>query len=144
MNTIPIIYLSRSDFEVINFLINGKNRKDAMASRLGEELARAVVLDPESISDDTVGLESEVQLIDLDTETVESYTLSLPAKANAEAKRISVLAPVGAALLGYREGDVIEWTTPGGARRFKLLKVARKREHIGRHAPYALPQSGHG
>lgn len=140
MNTNSKIYLSQNDFEVINFLINGKNKNAAMAERLSEELSRAVVLDAESIPDDTVGLDSEVQLMDLDTQVVETYILTLPVNANAEVNRISVLAPIGAALLGYREGDTIEWPTPGGVRHLEVLKVVRKCEEAKRHAPYELLQ----
>ncbi len=49
--------------------------------------------------------------------------LVFPAQADIGAQRLSVLAPVGTALLGYREGDEVEWLTPGGLRRLRIEKV---------------------
>ena len=74
-----------------------------------------------------VGLNSRVEFTDLDTGERESHVLTLPAAADPDHARLSVLAPVGTALLGYREGDEIEWPTPGGIRRLKLLRVTRER-----------------
>lgn len=54
-----------------------------------------------------------------------------PGKANVDQKAISVLAPMGTALLGYREGDVIEWEVPAGTRRLKVLEVMYQPERAG-------------
>jgi regulator of nucleoside diphosphate kinase len=51
------------------------------------------------------------------------YTVVFPSEADLAARRISVLAPVGTALIGYRAGDVIEWATPGGTRRLQIEAV---------------------
>ena len=55
--------------------------------------------------------------------TEERYRLVLPAQADYEKKRISVLAPVGAALLGYRTGDQVDWPVPGGVRSLRIEQV---------------------
>jgi len=59
------------------------------------------------------------------------YTIVFPVDADIEKKRISVLAPVGTALIGYRAGDIIEWATPGGTRRLQIEKVLFQPEAAG-------------
>jgi regulator of nucleoside diphosphate kinase len=51
------------------------------------------------------------------------YTIVFPPEADTAQQRISVLAPIGTALIGYRVGDVIEWSTPGGGRRLRIETV---------------------
>jgi regulator of nucleoside diphosphate kinase len=68
-------------------------------------------------------MNSEVALRDLDTGEELVLTLVFPAAANAEARRVSVLAPLGTAVLGYRARDVIEWQVPGGMRRLRVERV---------------------
>jgi regulator of nucleoside diphosphate kinase len=61
---------------------------------------------------------------------VSTYTLVYPAEANVEENRISVLAPVGTAIIGYRAGDVIKWPVPGGHVRLHVEEVFQP-EHVG-------------
>jgi regulator of nucleoside diphosphate kinase len=72
-----------------------------------------------------VGLNSRVRFEDLGDRTIEEYVITLPTAADADRRRISVLSPIGAALLGYAEGAEIEWPTPGGMRRLRILAVMR-------------------
>ena len=55
-----------------------------------------------------------------------------PSRANADEGRISVLAPLGTAVLGYRNDDIIEWDVPGGRRRLKVLQVVYQPESAAR------------
>ena len=64
-------------------------------------------------------------MIDLEDNSEETYRLVLPDQADVSRLRISVLAPIGAALLGYREGDQIEWPVPDGIRRLRIKRVTR-------------------
>jgi regulator of nucleoside diphosphate kinase len=124
-DTIHSIRLSLADYRYISGLLAGIPVKTESLQRLRRELARAVVLEPALIPPTVVGLNSRVRLQDLDTREIEEYTLVSPDKADADQGRLSLLAPIGAALLGYREGDEIEWPTPGGVRRLQLLHVSR-------------------
>jgi len=123
--TLPTIHLSLADYQYITRLLAGVPAKSESLQRLRRELDRAVVLEPALIPPTIVGLDSRVRLQDLDTQEIEEYTLVAPNKADADQQRISLLAPIGAALLGYREGDEIKWPTPGGVRRLRLLQVSR-------------------
>jgi len=128
MNNNPNLYLSSRDHRLLSQLIAAVGNRHGAVDRLRCELTRAIVLDASAVPANAVGLNSRVELTDLDTGERESYVLTLPAGADPDQARLSVLAPVGTALLGYREGDEVEWPTPGGIRRLKLLRVTRERE----------------
>ncbi len=125
MNNQMNLHLSTTDHQVLNRLIAGVPARTTTSERLRGELARAIVLDPAVVPATAVGLNSRVVIEDLDTHEREEYQLVLPALADPDQQRLSVLAPVGTALLGFSEGDEIEWPTPGGSRRLKLLRVTR-------------------
>jgi regulator of nucleoside diphosphate kinase len=99
---------------------------------LEEELDRAVVVDAEQLPADVVTLDSRVQLSDLDSGEKLLFAVVLPSRANADEGRISVLAPLGMAVLGYRSGDVIEWDVPGGRRRLRVTHVLYQPEAAAR------------
>jgi regulator of nucleoside diphosphate kinase len=90
---------------------------------LQSEIERAVVLDASDVPGNVVTMRSRVRVLDLQSGERREYVLVLPADANVSAHRISVLAPLGTALLGYREGDVVEWQMPGGLRRLRIERV---------------------
>ncbi len=92
---------------------------------LTEELERAVVIDDDSTPHDLVTINSIVGVEDLLTGKCHAYTLVFPAEADIASGRISVLAPLGTALLGYREGDELRWKMPGGTRHLRVRSVIR-------------------
>jgi len=121
----PPIYLSSHDHRLLSTLLGGLPGKSETIQRLRGELSRAVILDAAAVPPTAVGLNSRVRFEDLETKEQEEYVLTLPAAADPDHQRISILAPIGTALLGYGEGDEVEWPTPGGIRRLKLLRVTR-------------------
>lgn len=125
------LYLSSHDHRLLSQLIIGLPVKNAANDRLRGELARAVILEASTVPPTSVGLNSRVRFLDLDTNEQEEYVLTLPDIADPDHQRISILAPIGTALLGYSEGDEIEWPTPGGIRRLKLLHVTRDDSTVG-------------
>ena len=98
---------------------------------LAQELDRAEVVLSRDIPADTVTMHSHVLVRDLDTGRESEYTLVFPTDAEIAQGKISILAPIATALLGYREGDEIEWPTPGGRRHFKVIKVLYQPEAVG-------------
>ena len=90
---------------------------------LAGELRRARVVPLARLPRDAVAMHSTVRLRDLETGEEETYTLVYPHEADIEDNRLSVLAPVGTALLGYRVGDVVEWPVPVGVARFRIEEV---------------------
>lgn len=120
------IYLRASDAEALEKLINGAGdgRDAAGAELLDEELARATIVADDELPPRTVALDSRVRFQAIPSEEVREVTLVVPAKASPDQGRISVLSPVGSALIGLRAGDDIDWPLPGGRmRRLRVLEV---------------------
>ena len=90
---------------------------------LAEELERAFVVDANDVPGGVVMLHSRVQVMDLTSGERRELTLVFPSEADPAAGRISVLAPLGCALMGYREGDIVEWEMPGGLRRLQIMEA---------------------
>jgi regulator of nucleoside diphosphate kinase len=84
---------------------------------------RAHLVASDEIPPDVVTMNSQVVLRDLDTGGEIVLTLVFPRDANVDQQRVSVLAPLGTAILGYRGGDIIEWQMPGGTRRLEVERV---------------------
>ena len=97
---------------------------------LREELERAVVLSSEDLPADVVTVGTRVRVRDVKSGERREMTLVYPEHADVDARRISVLAPLGTALLGYREGDEVEWVMPGGLTRLDIERVDRPVEHV--------------
>jgi regulator of nucleoside diphosphate kinase len=89
------------------------------------ELERALLVGPDDLPRDVVTMHARVRVADLVTGERDDLVLVFPGQADVAARRVSVLAPIGTALLGYREGDEVEWVTPGGLRRLRIEKVTQ-------------------
>jgi regulator of nucleoside diphosphate kinase len=90
---------------------------------LDQTLESAEVRPPGRVPKDVVRMNSRVRVLDFDTRRKGLYTLVFPEEANISRGFISVLAPLGIALLGRRRGDIIEAKVPGGARRLRVEQV---------------------
>ena len=104
----------------------------ATLTLLERELERATVVKPDQIPATVVTMNSEVEVMDLDTGERRSLTVVFPAMAGIEAGRVSVLAPLGTALLGSRQGAQVTWQTPRGARQLRVENVVYQPEAAGR------------
>lgn len=111
--------------------LQGRNRQHY--EDLQEELDRARIVDPKEVPEDVVTMNSLVRLKDLDTSEEKTYWLVFPEKANISRQAVSVLAPIGTALLGCREGDTVEWEVPRGTKRFMIIEVAYQPERLGNY-----------
>ncbi len=118
------LHISTQDLQAIRLLLSAFPTRTESLQRLRADLDRAVVMDAANLPADVVALNRRVRLEDLTDGEIDEWVLTLPAGANADEHRLSVLAPIGAALIGYRAGDEIEWPTPGGVRRLKVLQVS--------------------
>jgi regulator of nucleoside diphosphate kinase len=95
------------------------------------DLQRATVVAAADIPPDVITMNSRARLHDLDQNETLDYTLVYPQDADFSLGRISVVAPIGAALLGYRVGDEIQWAVPGGTRRLRVDEVLYQPEAAG-------------
>ena len=126
------IFIGEHDMERLRSLIESGSGRDApYLARLEEELDKARIVTPKEVPEDVITMNSVVRVKDLDTGEESTYRLVFPAKAGATANAISVIAPIGTALLGYREGDVIEWTVPAGRKRMQVVELVYQPERLG-------------
>ena len=114
---------------LIEDALNGVTEQSNSLRSLQVELARANVVNAEELPRDVVTMRSRV-LIMLEDEEKE-ITLVYPNEANRSTGKISILSPIGTAIIGYREGDVINWLTPGGLKRIRIKKVLYQPEASG-------------
>jgi len=98
---------------------------------LEEELERAVVVAPAEIPPEVITMNSTAELLDLDSGEAVLLTLVFPQDADIDANKISILAPIGAGMLGYNVGDEFEWNVPDGLRRMKVMRIDYQPEASG-------------
>ena len=122
------IFITEEDFERLSGLLEGARRRNPRdrehVDRLAFELDRARVVTLSEIPEGVVRMGSHVAVRDLDTGATIAFTVVLPSEADVDHGKLSVLAPLGTAVLGYREGDLIEWQVPGRTRRLHVERVA--------------------
>jgi regulator of nucleoside diphosphate kinase len=99
--------------------------------RLERRLDDVEIIRADRIEPDIVTMNSEVRISDLDTHETIVFRLVFPNAADATAGKISVLAPMGMAVLGRAEGDHVSWETPGGMRRLRVDQVLYQPEREG-------------
>jgi regulator of nucleoside diphosphate kinase len=136
------IYVTDSDLQRLKTLLhdNWRDRREDVGdlNRLDYELERASVVTPKEVSKDVVTMNSRVRLRDLDSGDAVEFSLVYPSQPYAAGSdhlaemTVSVLAPIGTAILGNRVGDSIEWEVPAGVRRLKIEKVLFQPEAAGR------------
>jgi regulator of nucleoside diphosphate kinase len=106
-------------------------RKHGDLKALTEELHRAVIVDPKDVFSDVITMNSRAEMRDLETGETVAFTLVFPSEANIDEEKISVLAPIGAGMLGYRVGEDFEWNVPDGVRHMKVTKLHYQPEAAG-------------
>jgi regulator of nucleoside diphosphate kinase len=120
------IVISEPNARVLRNLLSARHAAPHDQEHLHElsaELDHALVLHPSELSPTVVTLDAAVRVRDLESGQRQELTLVSPHEADVRAGRISVLAPLGTALIGYREGDVVERFMPGGLRRLLIEEV---------------------
>ena len=111
----PKIVLSAEDYEGLHSLARAaSNRLPDLAAELAEEIGRAQVLAKGEVPERSVRMNSEVEFRDHTTGKVRTVTLVYPNEADISAGKISVMTPVGTALIGLPVGETISWETPNG------------------------------
>ena len=129
------IFITKFDKQRLDELLavamefDAKRREDLTG--LSSELARAKLVASEKVPADVVTMNSKVLLRDVNNGEEVTYTLVFPKNANIDRGAISVLAPVGTAILGYREGDQVTWKVPSGERTLEIEKVLYQPEAAG-------------
>jgi len=107
-----------------------KNSRDDLGM-LQQELERARVVAPEEVPPDVVTMNSKARVRDVATNEEMTYTLVFPEQADIEQGKISVVAPIGTAMLGQRVEDEFEWQVPAGPVRLRVEEVLYQPEAAG-------------
>lgn len=133
MNKKPKITMSRLDAERLERMLESPDCK-AFPGRLEleEEIARAHIVEPAKVPPTVVTMNSTVRFRIVSSGATFSLTLVYPRDAGSSNDTISILAPVGSALLGLNEGDEIAWPAPGGGMlNVEILEVTYQPERSG-------------
>lgn len=120
MSNLPNIIISKTDARRLEDLLDAVSGDNTpIADALDAEISRADIVDSKDMPKDVVTMNSKVKFKVLSNNETFCLTLVYPKDMKDSGETISILAPVGSALLGLKEGETIEWTKPGGG----LLKV---------------------
>jgi regulator of nucleoside diphosphate kinase len=130
------IYITEFDSQRLRELIDvaaqfGDKRTLQYLQELSDELDQADLLRPEEIPNDVITMNSTFRLQNLDNGEEAVYSLVFPADADSLRGKISVLAPIGTAVLGYRAGDTLEWDVPAGLKRLTVKEIVYQPEAAG-------------
>lgn len=117
--------LAITDYNILRELVNysspAQNGKEAALLRI--ELNKATVLNDNKLSDEIVRLNSQVEIQELNSGKISTFKIVLPSQANLKENKVSVLAPMSIALLGFKKGYTFDWQMPGGLKRIRIVNV---------------------
>lgn len=123
-NQNPVI-MTESDFQQIKSLI-GPHNNSIHEMTLTYEMNRAILVKKEAFPSHTIGLNSLVTVLNVETQQQKTFTIVMPAFANIQHHTISILSPMGTALIGFRKGEEVVWEMPGGLKKFRILDVTQQ------------------
>jgi len=128
-----VIYITEADMQRLRPLIEGmKNSRDDLRA-LETELKQARIVTPADVPPDVITMNTKARLRDLDTGEEMVFTVVFPGNASIEHDRISVVAPIGTAMLGHRVGDEFSWEVPAGLVRLRVEEVLYQPEAAGHY-----------
>lgn len=131
----PSIFVTTEDAAKLRKLIRDAYHSEYRGSdylkKLAAEMEKASVVNSDQIPSDVITLNSTARLVDQETSEEMIYTLVFPEAADPSQGKISVLAPIGTAMLGYKTGDTFEWETPGGKRTLRVQEILYQPEASG-------------
>lgn len=117
--------------DVIEGLRLSRKADQAALDLLEKELYSAKLVDAHDIPRDVITMNSRVTVTDADSGEKMTFTLVFPSASASTENRLSILAPLGMALLGYRIGDIVEWTVPAGVKKLRIDKILYQPEAAG-------------
>jgi len=126
------LVLRKDDYEILIACLRsgqGKNSFDGEnISALEMELKKAKLVSKKSFPTDVVRLNSKVKIKEENKEAVMELMLVTPDKADIKQRKISIMAPIGTALIGFRQGQKVSWQVPSGNKTFTIMEVINEYE----------------
>lgn len=125
------IFITEADMKRLRPLLERmKNSRDDLKV-LQQELERARVVAPEEVPPDIITMNSKARVRNVVSGEVMTYTLVFPEAADIDQGKISVVAPIGTAMLGQKVGDQFEWQVPAGPVHLRVEEVLYQPEAAG-------------
>jgi regulator of nucleoside diphosphate kinase len=129
------LHITNLDHQRLQALIShlkNENREELQyLETLEKELQKALKIEPRKITPEVITMNSEVEVIDPETGRIMVVKLVYPQVADFRNYRLSVLSPLGSALIGYSEGDEIEYEVPTGKKKVRIGKILYQPEANG-------------
>ena len=128
------ICITDYDLERLRELLRAAKRSGTLEDaliKLEKELERARVISSGNVPTDLITMNSKVRIKDVDTNEEMVFQIVFPSDANLDDCRISILAPVGTALIGYKIGDTVRWQVPAGIRKLQIEEILYQPEAAG-------------
>jgi regulator of nucleoside diphosphate kinase len=124
------LVLRKDDYKLLISYLNSFYGKTALDRRNAEdlhaELKKAKLVNKDNFPGNVVRLNSKVRIKAEDKDEVMELMLVTPDKADIKEKRISIMAPIGTALIGFRQGQKVKWQVPAGKRTFTIVEVTNE------------------
>ncbi|MBU2899572.1 GreA/GreB family elongation factor [Maribacter dokdonensis] len=128
------LVIEKKEFVVLKRLMNlsGYYKDDTLrksVKKLASELETAIILDANDMHEDVIRLNTMVTIVS-DSGWHKKFKLVMPTDSDIKNNKISILTPMGAAVMGYSEGDIVQWEFPVGEQKLTIEKVEQENEHI--------------
>ena len=124
--------ITNEDYETLNKYIKGQKSIKSFdrnnVTLLREELKKATLVKKNELPEDVVRLNSRVKIREGKKDKLIELILVLPEKANIKERKVSIFAPLGTALIGFRRGERIKWNVPAGNKTFTIMEVHNNSE----------------
>ena len=117
----------KDDYNLLKTYLNNRSGKTTFdrqnAEDLFAELKKAKLVSKDEFPADVVRLNSTVRIKPEDKDYVMELTIVTPDKADIKERKISIMSPIGTALIGFRQGENVKWQVPSGKKTFTILEV---------------------
>lgn len=123
----PVV-ITEGDYQLIKNLIGTTTGSTEMT--LAYELNRAIIVKKDAFPPHAIGLNSKVLILNIETKKEKSFTIVMPGMADIAQDKVSILSPMGTALLGFRKGEEVEWEMPKGLKKFQILDVNNEAQAV--------------
>lgn len=127
------LILEKKEYVVLKRLLNlsinyKEDTRKYSVKRLEAELQNAVISDEELVPQDVIRFNSVVTVA-TDDGWENTFELVMPNDKNYQNNKVSVLTPMGSAVMGYAQGDVIDWEFPGGIKKLRIINVKQNKSN---------------
>ena len=121
------LVVMKDDYNLLKTYLNNRSGKTTFdrqnAEDLFAELKKAKLVSKDEFPADVVRLNSTVRIKPEDKDYVMELTIVTPDKADIKERKISIMSPIGTALIGFRQGENVKWQVPSGKKTFTILEV---------------------